>query len=528
MQLLVNVRCDNVIRLESGLSSIEYRPSIDGMRALAVASVLLFHLNDALLPGGFVGVDLFFVISGYLITSIIYQQCETGRFSLANFYQRRISRIFPVFFLVSLSILITAAVIYSSEDFSSAGALTTASALSLTNIKLMFQGNYFHVSADAQPFLHYWSLAVEEQFYMFLPLLLMLTHRLAISRKWMLRLLGVATVISFIACLVMTYDKPTWAFYLLPTRAWELLCGSLLAVYTSTSEKPTPKPVDRWLSLSGFAMVIISLFVVRESDHFPGYIAVLPVLGTAMLIGRVSDPSQWTERLLSNRVLVFVGKISYSLYLWHWPVYCFVDYRLYMQSTITRTLIKLILTVTLALLSYIAIEKPTRRYLNLRQHRWIAFTGFAIGVMLFAILGVSIRMSHGYVNASLASVAKGGQTYAISDDAPRVVLMGDSIGSMYGRIFKTLSEQSQVNVNVISVAADTPFPPAALYDHSIAFLQKSQPHVTVFAAAWMQQIGNKHNVMVESLESILQHSKHVILITQPPILPDDATREAFR
>lgn len=510
------------------MASIEYRPSIDGMRAIAVVSVLLFHLHEAMLPGGFVGVDIFFVISGYLITSIIYRQCAAKRFSLANFYQRRISRIFPVFFLVSLSILITAALLYSSEDLSSAGALTTASALSLTNIKLMLQGNYFEVSPDAQPFLHYWSLAVEEQFYMFLPLFLMLAHRLRVSRKWMLRILGVLVIGSFAACVMMTFRRPTWAFYLLPTRAWELLAGSMLAVYTARQVPFTTKSIDRYLSLAGLLLVAVSLLVVTEDRHFPGYIAIIPVLGSLLLIGRVSDPNMITEKLLANRVLVFVGRISYSLYLWHWPVYCFVDYRLYAESLVSRTAIKLVLTVLLALVSYMVIENPTRRYLNQRARRSMAFAGFAIGVLLFAALGVSIRQSQGYVNASVHQVAGGGMSFKVSDTSARVVLMGDSVGSMYGRALKALSSQFQVNVNVISVAAESPFPPKPLYQASMTYLEKSRPQVTVFAAAWMQKISDKHQVLEQTLAHILQHSDHVILITQLPVLPAYASRQSFR
>lgn len=156
---------------------IKYRPDIDGLRAIAILSVFFFHLNHEWLPGGFVGVDIFFVISGFLITSILYHGCQTGQFSLSRFYQRRIARIFPAFFTVALATIFGASLIYTPQDFASAGANLFAACLSLANVKYMMQGSYFMISPDAQPFLHYWSLSVEEQFYLLFPIFLFITFR---------------------------------------------------------------------------------------------------------------------------------------------------------------------------------------------------------------------------------------------------------------------------------------------------------------------------------------------------------------
>jgi peptidoglycan/LPS O-acetylase OafA/YrhL len=475
-----------------------------------------------------VGVDIFFVISGYLITSIIYRDCVNQKFSLAKFYQRRISRIFPVFFMVSLSILITASILYSAQDFSSAGALSAASSLSLTNIKLMFQGNYFEVSPDAQPFLHFWSLSVEEQFYLFLPLTLFMTHKLRLSRKWLLVLLGTLAVGSLGACVVLTHTRPTWAFYLLPTRAWELLAGAMLAVMTARQVQPQAQKIDHWLSLLGLLLVGISFFVVTEKRAFPGYIALIPVLGSVLLIGRAHDKTQFTEVLLSNPILVFIGKISYSLYLWHWPVYCFVDYRLFAQPTDVRTAIKLGLTVALALMSYACIEKPVRVYLNDPGRKRIGFAGLGIGVVVFVAAGILIRQSNGYVTASLDQVADGGIAFVTSDTAPNVVLMGDSNASMYGRTMKDIAAQANVNVNVICVAAENPFPNTPLYESSMQFLASKKPQVTVFVAAWTEKIAEHHEKLTATLDELLKHTQHVVLITQAPVLPPEASREGIR
>lgn len=509
------------------MSAIQYRPAIDGMRSIAVVSVLLFHLDKKILPGGFVGVDIFFVISGYLITSIINAEGQSGRFSLVRFYQRRISRIFPVFFTVVLCILLAASVLYTSQDFASAGALATASVLSVANMKLMLQGNYFELSPDAQPFLHFWSLSVEEQFYFVVPFTLAVAYKLRCPRKLLLAVLWLMTLASFAGCVVLTSSKPTWAFYLLPTRAWELLAGSLLAISSSSERHQRDNSNCRWLSVAGLLLIVLSLVVVSENKSFPGYIALLPVLGTVLLIGFSHDARQFTEVLLSQPLLVLIGRVSYSLYLWHWPVYCFVDYALFEQSFAVRTVLKVSLTVLLSTISFTCIENPTRSYLNKPSRSWLAFAGLVIGVTAFGVAGTRIRALN-YIDSSVADVANGGIEFKVSSDSPSIVLMGDSNGSMYGLLIKDISAEAQINANVISVAAGDPFPPNRLYAASMQYLASRKPAITLFVAAWNEKIGQDKTPLQTALAEILSHSSHVILITQPPMLPQSGTREFFR
>jgi peptidoglycan/LPS O-acetylase OafA/YrhL len=220
-------------------AATEYRPAIDGLRAIAVLAVFFFHLDRAWLPGGFAGVDVFFVISGYLITSILQRDYERHQdLSFGRFYQRRIARLFPAFFTAALLTLAGAALIYSEQDLASAGINLAAVSLSVANLKFMLQGNYFTLSPDAQPYLHYWSLSVEEQFYLIFPALLLLLYRRAGRHR--LAALGVLCAISLIACIAVTYTRPTWAFYLLPTRAWELLVGAVLAVISTGGRASSP------------------------------------------------------------------------------------------------------------------------------------------------------------------------------------------------------------------------------------------------------------------------------------------------
>lgn len=497
------------------------------MRAIAVVSVLLYHLRDDLLCGGFVGVDVFFTISGYLITTIIYNELLNDDFSFLRFYQRRVSRIFPVFFLVTLAILGAASVIYTQQDFASAGALATASVLSVANLKLMLQGNYFQMSPDAQPFLHYWSLSVEEQFYLFWPLALFCAYKLRLTRFRLGILLGVVVAASFAACILLTRSNPTWAFYLLPTRAWELLAGSLLAVEAlRLRHDPDRKPSDV-AGVAGLTLIILSILFIREEVGFPGYVAALPVAGTLLLIGRRCHPGQLTERLLSRPALTSIGKASYSLYLWHWPVYCFTDYALFTKSDLIRTPLKIGLTAGLSLASYLWFEKPVRLFLNRPARRAVGFAGLAVCICAFVWMGVSIRSSN-YVDSSLATVGDGGIVFNPSVQRPVIILMGDSNASMYGKVTQEIAEANQVRAHVISLAAGDPFPGAELYRKSLQFITREKPDVTVFVAAWDEKIGNNHEKLLTALSEILKYSRHVILVTQPPLPPENASREAIR
>ena len=292
-----------------------YRPEVDGLRAIAISGVFLFHLNHRWLPGGFVGVDVFFVISGYLITSILCQDYEAGRFSLAKFYQRRIARLFPAFFTVALVTLAVSWLVYTPQDFASAGANLVAASLSLANVKYMSQGNYFEISPDAQPFLHYWSLSVEEQFYLFFPVMIFLILRYA--RQHTLTILALFGVCSLAGSVLLTPVNPVWAFYLLPTRAWQLTAGCVVAVIPFVTARENRAPA--WVSAAGLCLIAISFVLIKEGPRFPGMIAILPVVGAVAVI--LPSRNGWAKRLLSSSSMVGVGKVSYSLYLWHWPVF---------------------------------------------------------------------------------------------------------------------------------------------------------------------------------------------------------------
>lgn len=517
-------------RIELSMSALPYRPAIDGLRAIAVLAVFVFHLNHAWLPGGFVGVDVFFVISGYLITSIILRDCEKGEFSLLGFYQRRIARIFPTFFAVAVATLFGASIIYTPQDYASAGANLVAVALSVANLKFIFQGNYFGISADAQPFLHYWSLSVEEQFYLIFPLLFLLVYKY--RRTQLVPSLVMLGIGSLIACLALTPGKPVWAFYLLPTRAWELCAGSLLALISARSATASTSSWRAWLQPLGLLLIGLSFMVVHEGPHFPGWVALLPVAGTVAILLPSSVGNARVERWLSASPLVRIGRGSYSLYLWHWPVFSLVDYHLYLSPEPLRVVLKVGLSCLLTCLTFVVIENPSRIFLNQRRNWGIAYAALAVALAISIPLGISIRRNN-YVNAELAEVAKGGLVFTGKPGAKSVVLMGDSNGSMYGKVMKSICEELGYKLTVISVAAGDPLPSSGgqhdrLWADSFAVVEREKPDVLVLACRWESKLSTDKGRLDVALGKLAPHASRILILNQPPILPAAANRANLR
>ncbi len=508
--------------------TLEYRPAIDGLRAIAVLSVFIFHLKHTWLRGGFVGVDVFFVISGYLITSIIFKECENGSFSLARFYQRRIARIFPAFFTVALVTLAGAGFVYSPQDLASAGANLAAAASSVANMKCMMQGNYFEISPDAQPFLHYWSLSVEEQFYIFFPLFLLLLFKHA--RKRLVLMLTVVCVGSFIASIVMMHMKPVWAFYLLPTRAWELLAGCLLAVITGQARPRSEMRHSTWFSALSVSLIALSLLLVHEDNHFPGYWALLPVAGAVAVL------SPWggvSEKLLASVPLVFVGRISYSLYLWHWPIFSLVDYKMYLAPEPARMVLKASLSFLAAVLSFRFIESPARLFLNRRNNMPLAYAFILCALALCVPLGIAVRKAN-YVNAESSDVIKGGLVFDSKSNRGSVMLMGDSNGSMYGKVLKGICAHMGYKLSVISVAAGDPLPAShsiasgQLWLDSLAAVRRAKPDYLILACSWEGKLEGGRDRLALAVGALKPLVGRLVILNQPPILPKIANRASIR
>jgi len=331
---------------------MNYRPEIDGLRAIAILPVILFHAGISLFSGGFVGVDVFFVISGYLITSIIYSELVLKKFSYSNFYLRRIRRILPaLFFMVFVSIVLSffALVPFQMVDFSES---VFATAIGLSNFYFMSQINYFAGDAELQPLLHTWSLAIEEHYYLLFPFLLSLAYKKKLN---ILLLILILILFSFLISEVGRYYHSDRNFFITFSRFWELGVGSAIAIILSHQEIRK----NNLFAVIGFIMIILPIFLYDHSAHFPSPLTLVPVLGTSFVI-LYSKTNTFLYRLLTTKTLVGIGLISYSLYLWHQPIFAFskmVSIEI-LQTYQTLMLIPLIFLISF--LSWKFIEQPFR------------------------------------------------------------------------------------------------------------------------------------------------------------------------
>lgn len=368
------------------MGKLNKRPEIDGLRAIAIIPVVLFHAELGF-PGGYVGVDVFFVISGFLITSLIWKDVKVGSFSITEFWERRIRRIMPALVAMILTCLVLGWCVLLPQDFKKLAESVVAQALGLSNVYFWQQAGYF--SADViQPVLHTWSLAVEEQFYLLFPFLLIVAWRF--GRTAIVALLILLAALSFTLCIYLTRTHLMAAFYLLPTRAWELLVGSLLAMLPSCKQSITW--VDQGLSVVGGAAIIVAMFAYDKSTPFPGAAAMLPCLGTAAIIWSNSSGKTWVGRALSCRPLVGIGVISYSLYLWHWPVLIYSNY--WAADTIPwpYRLVLVAVSFFLALASWRWIEEPFRQKRVLPESRYVfAYAGASLAILIAAACWINLR-----------------------------------------------------------------------------------------------------------------------------------------
>ncbi len=337
-----------------------YRPDIDGLRAVAVLAVILYHVGIAWMPGGFVGVDVFFVISGYVITKGLLREAAGGGIGLADFYARRIRRILPA--LVATLALTSLAAYWillppQLEDYAGSAV---ASALSVANLYFWRASGYFDAAAHYRPLLHTWSLSVEEQFYLVLPVSLLLALRLRLRPLWLP--FGLVALLSLGLSLYAGRSAPTANFYLLPTRAWELLLGTLLAMAPQGAARPLPPLLRQAAGLAGLAGILAPSFLYSEATPFPGAGALPPCLGAALLIhlGATQEPRNAATRLLAAPPLVAIGLISYSAYLVHWPLIVLGRIALMRDFTTPETVAVIGATLVLATLSYRFVEQPFR------------------------------------------------------------------------------------------------------------------------------------------------------------------------
>ena len=374
---------------------MNYRREIDGLRALAVIPVMLFHAGFHVYSGGFVGVDVFFVISGYLITSIILHDQHRGNFSLLRFYERRARRILPALFLVMAVTCVFAYVWMLPDELKNFGQSILATTLFANNILLAFTSGYWSLASEFKPLLHTWSLGVEEQYYVLFPLLMMLGWKL--FRRHLAVVLGAAAILSFAVANWGLFRKPEFTFFLLPTRAWEILIGALAALYMAGRKGANSKRLwSELLGGTGLCLIVASVFLVGRGHTSHGiFYLTAPTLGTALII-LFSSANTVVGRILGWGPMVGVGLISYSSYLWHQPLFSLA--RVYSKDPPGTAIYSVLLVVAfiLAYLTWRFVETPCR------SKEKVSRTGiFSFALVLsvaFALYGFYLDRSYGLVS----------------------------------------------------------------------------------------------------------------------------------
>ncbi len=455
------------------MKSLTYRTDIDGLRAIAVAAVVLYHAGVTALPGGFIGVDVFFVISGFLISGIIFNDLEQGRFSLGRFYERRIRRIQPALLAVVVASVVGFALIFTPVDYKlfaqSVGATVTFS----SNIYFFVKSGYFDPLSDTKPLLHTWSLAVEEQYYLFFPLLVALLWKYCRTRINLVLVL--MTLASFVLSVFQARHAPNAAFYLPFDRIWELLIGALLSrgivpVVSDTKLKDV-------LCLAGLGLIGAGLTLLSPTSVFPGETALLPCVGAGLLI-YAGQGSRVARAVLGNPLMVFIGKISYSIYLWHWPLFVAIRYLTFRELDAGETVAYLAVTVLLAWSCWKWIEQPFRHQTSASLTRRGLFASTAAVTAAGLAIALVVHFGNGFPSRfdaparafaaaaldtnpkradcdrrAVARVAAGDVCrIGVSDGrAPTFVLIGDSFGDAISPGFddaaKKMGEKGLVMTN---------------------------------------------------------------------------------
>lgn len=489
------------------LAKFRYRADIDGLRAIAVIGVVLFHAGLGV-SGGFVGVDVFFVISGFLITSLILRDLDRGSFSIVDFWERRARRIFPALVVVVIVTLIAGWFLMLPFGFQVLGQSVVALTVFASNMQFWRTSGYFDPAAEENPLLHTWSLSVEEQFYLVVPLLLLLVFTLG-RQKWVGILLSVGIVVSLVGAEMWLRRDPSGSFYLLPSRAWELGAGSLLAL-----ARPLASSRWRsWLGWLGLALIFYAFFGYDAKTAFPGMAAIPPVLGTVLLIwSGMSDDEDMTfggaHRLLASKVLVAIGLLSYSFYLWHWPFFAFHRYLFSQAPAVPLAIGYIFIALLLSALSLRYVEKPFRKgkLVTSRKHVFL-FTGLVSALVL--IVGLSMWKTRGMPFRLPADVVK---VDAVKGDffyqnsrvfideeetvvqlgkrnlSRRLLIWGDSHAGVLLAMFDAMCREGEISALSVTKGEHPPVanwswedPSSLLYDRMIHVADVAMTHARMLA-----------------------------------------------
>ena len=454
-----------------------YRADIDGLRALAIVPVVLYHAGIPGFSGGFVGVDVFFVISGYLITSIIEREIREDRFCLAGFYERRIRRILPALFAVMAVCAVASPFLLYPEEYRRFARSLIATTLFVSNIQFRRESGYFDTDADSKPLLHTWSVSVEEIFYVVYPLASLLLWRSAKDRRVLV--LAAAALLSFVGSVRALHldNQSRAAFFLAHLRAWELLIGALLALSAVTI--PQRRRLADAASIAGVAMIGAAVFGYSNATVFPGLAALLPCLGAALVILSGQHHPSLAGRLLSRRPFVLTGLISYSLYLWHWPILVYAGLLMGSRPSATQGVYLATASFVLAAFSWRYIERPFRGKSGLLSRRALFVAAVCVGALMAGV-GVHGELTKGWLSRYPEAVGvilsapkdrdprqeeclstaptAAGCIYGEEGATPTIALWGDSHSAIYAVMLSRLARERGTSILVFTMPA---CPPAA-------------------------------------------------------------------
>ena len=414
---------------------MKYRREVDGLRALAVIPVMLYHAGFKLFGGGFVGVDVFFVISGYLITHNILSEKESGTFSLINFYERRARRILPALFFVMSMCIPVAWVLLLPNDLHNFSKSLIAVCLFISNILFWRGGGYFEDAVELNPLIHTWSLSVEEQYYVLFPIFVLIFWRF--GKRRLFGILAIIAIFSLAVCEWGAYNKPVMTFFLLPTRGWEIAIGAFTAILF-TKQIGGSKTLHQLLSIIGLCMVLVSIFTFKKNTPFPSLYTILPTIGASLII-LFGNPSTMVGKLLGKKLFVGIGLISYSAYLWHQPLLSFTRYATISEPSLIIKGLILILTLLLAFITWKYVEQPFKNRKQFPRHKIFKYSLF------ISLLFISVGLFSTYLFGSNGVVnSEKKLAYALSNH------LGVISSNMDERLFvKSRIEIEKQNPNVI-------------------------------------------------------------------------------
>lgn len=551
------------------ISSKKYIPELDGIRAIAVFLVILAHIGFTKLAGGFIGVDMFFVLSGYLISSIIIQQTYQNKFSFSEFYKRRIKRLFPALFTTAFVVLIIGFFLFLPSDFKNLAKAGISAITYLANIYHWQQSSgYFAADAKELPFLHTWSLAVEWQFYMVWPILLFLMLKY-FSNKRLMQTLAIAIPVLLIASEYMVMQAPSFAYFSLLARFVEFLFGAYAFIWQTSGKLESiyrNKKLSEAFCIAGYALIISSALFLNNLSDFPGLNLLYPCLGTALLI--VFAPHAKLGLILRSKIFVWLGLISYSLYLWHWPIISFMNYSGVGIKSAARLVI-IFSSISLAALTYYFIEKPLRYGVNDNLYKTI-LSYFIIPLLVLILLyyyivndvlknpnidevqlkkyeALSAKLEYpniaikGWCHVSTENdfgtkfELKFAQCNYNKNANSKAILFGDSHAGHFAPFVKNLAEKYDFAVNDLSVSGCTPLVNSEIqlgsspdvcrnFRKIVAEKLISKKIDVIFIGISPRNWDELNPALDKSLAFMSSHAKKVILMLDIPMFKDNPNK----